>query len=195
MNDNIEFRYLTDSQIDTSVDSATSTPKFRGYAAIYNSLSHDLGGFKEVIRPGAFRNAIDSGKEIYACVDHDKSKMLGLLSNGSLALKEDERGLYFESNIPDTSYARDAQAQLRAGFFKGASFGFYPKSSKGTFRREGGNVIHELTDIDCFDVSVVFTPAYPATSVSMRSYEDWIFAEKERAYARDRAIRLAEKMW
>jgi hypothetical protein len=74
-----------------------------GYAAVFNSNSADLGGFKERITPGAFRNSIAGGTDIRALVDHDPSKLLGRTNAGTLRVSEDQVGLRVEIDLPDVS--------------------------------------------------------------------------------------------
>lgn len=168
-----DFRHFEPADVELRFDDSGGVPKFRGYAAVFNSLSKDLGGFREVIRPGAFRNALSAGKEIACTIDHDVKQPLGLSTNGTVTLREDTRGLYFEVEVPDVSYARDAAELVKRGLMRGCSFGFYPRTSTQRQRVEGGGRIHELLDIDVFDVGPVFNPAYAATSVSVRNYDEW----------------------
>src|SRR5436190_5368915 len=77
-----------------------TTNRLVGYAAVYNSLSADLGGFKERIKPGAFRSSVTGGTDIRALVDHDASKILGRTSSGTLRLSEDQVGLRIEIDLP-----------------------------------------------------------------------------------------------
>ena len=71
-------------------------PVITGYAAVFNQASVDLGGFTEVIRPGAFANVLDRGDDIVALWNHDVNYVLGRVSNGTLVLYEDELGLRYE---------------------------------------------------------------------------------------------------
>src|SRR4051812_22717786 len=84
-----------------------------GYAAVFNSLSSDLGGFKERIKPGAFRTSVTGSADIRALVDHDASKLLGRTSSGTLRVAEDEHGLRVEIDLPDTSYAKDVRTMVQ----------------------------------------------------------------------------------
>lgn len=147
------------------------SPKITGYAARYNAWSEDLGGFREIIKPGAFRRAVSEGQDVRALVDHDSSMILGRTKSGTLRLSENTVGLRVEIDPPDTTAGRDVVESIRRGDLTGMSFGFTTVADKwGT---EGGKPVRELHDLNLFDVSVVAYPAYPDTSVAMRSLDTW----------------------
>lgn len=149
--------------------------KLVGYAAVYNSRSGPMMGGKlvEVILPGAFKASLASGGDIRALVDHDPAKLLGRRSNGTLRLFDDPKGLRFEVDLPDTSYARDLMASVTRGDIQGCSFGFRLNDPAGQgLRFEGGLAIRELKNVELGEVSACSIPAYGATSVEVRCNPD-----------------------
>lgn len=142
--------------------------KMVGYAARYNSLSKDLGGFRERILPGAFSGTIEKGADVRALVDHDSSKLLGRTSAGTLRLGTDDRGLWFQLDMPDTQYSRDTQALVDRGDIRGMSFGFKVPKGGDRFTRENEGAIRELTNVDLKEITVTSIPAYNETSLHMR---------------------------
>src|ERR1035437_3378391 len=85
-----------------------------GYAANFNSPSEDLGGFREMLVPGCFANALKTS-DVRALFNHDPNHILGRNMAGTLRLFEDENGLRFEVDPPDTACARDLQVSMSRG--------------------------------------------------------------------------------
>jgi uncharacterized protein len=137
-----------------------SGTKLEGYAAIFNTSSADLGGFTEVIRPGAFRRTLLENKDILALFDHDTRAVLGRTSAGTVRLNEDSRGLHFEIDMPATTLGRDLMVSVERGDIRGASF---------LFKARDGMMLRELLDVDLFEITVTAVPAYPDTEVARRT--------------------------
>lgn len=148
----------------------TKTRVLTGYAAKFNSMSCDLGGFKERIIPGAFRSSLSSGCDVRALCDHDPAKILARTSEGTLRLREDDQGLAIEADLPDTSYARDLDANVVHKNVRGMSFGFCvpPDGERWTRDAATDYAIRELTNIDLREVTATSIPAYEATELYVR---------------------------
>ncbi len=146
-------------------DQAGGGHMITGYAAVFNSFSEDLGGFREIIRPGAFKEALAGGQDVRGLVNHDPSQLLGRTASGTMRLKEDRRGLRFEIDAPKTTAAKDVVESIRRGDMTGSSFSFQVRGDEGdNWRTEGEDrVIRELLSVDVMDVGPVTFPAYPAS--------------------------------
>lgn len=140
-----------------------------GYAALFNSET-SLGEFAEVIRPGAFTRtlAAPTAANIRAIYEHDSKSLLGRVGASTLRLREDDKGLAFELDLPDTTLGRDLGELVKRGDVAGCSFGFLPV--KDTWLN-GPMPLRELRDVDLFEVTLTASPAYPETSVQIRSIQ------------------------
>lgn len=167
MNPEIERRNIDLIEL-RMVEDEGQKPKIRGYAAVFNKLSEDLGGFKEKIDPGTFKKSIEKD-DIRALFNHDANYILGRNKAGTLTLTEDEKGLNIEIDPPDTQYARDLQESIKRGDINQMSFGFVVINDSWDFEK-GKEAIRTLKEVRLFDVSPVTYPAYPQTSVKIRSY-------------------------
>lgn len=144
-----------------------------GYAALFGSLSEDLGGFTELIAPGAFQNALLTS-DVRALFNHDPNYVLGRVRSGTLQVAEDARGLRIEASPPDVQWARDLTVSIRRGDVDQMSFGFRvaPGGDEWVYSDEA--VTRTITRVqDLLDVSVVTYPAYPDTTAAVRSLEHW----------------------
>lgn len=142
-------------------------PMIEGYAAVFNSQSQDLGGFREVIAPGAFAGDLKTNPDVRALFNHDESLILGRTKSGTLTLSEDETGLFWSCVLPDTAAARDLAVSVERGDVDQCSFGFICLDD--TWELNEGTPLRTVKAAALFDVSAVTYPAYEATSVGMRS--------------------------
>ncbi len=158
--------------IEVELRAAGDRNSISGYAAIYNSFSEDLGGFREVLLPGAFNSVLARNPDVRALVNHDTAQVLGRTISKTLSLESDDTGLAFSVDLPDTSVARDLHTSVRRGDVSGASFAFSVGFDDYDIRFEGDELVREIRNIaNLYEVSVVTFPAYLATEVSARCLE------------------------
>lgn len=160
-----EIRHL--KAIEFRADQKDGKNSITGYAAVFNSLSEEMGwfGFRERVMAGAFKRTLEEKADVRGLINHDPNLVLGRTASKTLTLEEDDKGLKFSCDLPDTSYARDLMESIRRGDVSQCSFGFIVRKQTW-IENKGEEPIRELNDVDLFDVSVVTYPAYADTSVA-----------------------------
>lgn len=157
---------------ETSIDSESR--HISGYAVLFNSDSNDIG-FIENIEPRALDGVIEKS-DILCLLDHKKDR--GILARnrygkGSLSLSVDERGLKFEYDAPNTSLGDEVIEYIKRGDITGNSFAFTVEKDRWE-KRSDGSYLRVIEKIDrLYDISQVFEPAYPDTTVALRSLEEF----------------------
>jgi HK97 family phage prohead protease len=161
--------YEEDEEDDVEDDAMPM--RFRGYAAVFNMPSEPLP-FVESIAPGAFKRSLASGREVRMFLNHNTDQVLGSTRSGTLVLKEDERGLWVENDLPPTSVGRDLSILMQRGDVHSMSFGFSIPRGGDSWSEDGQS--RELREVILHEVSVVTGfPAYPATTgASVRNVDD-----------------------
>ena len=95
--------------------------------------------------------------------NHDYNYLLGRASSGTLRLSTDERGLRYEIDLPNTTYANDLIELMRRGDVKESSFAFMIESDSWSVKNKQN--IRTITKISrLIDVAPVVIPAYPAAT-------------------------------
>lgn len=149
--------------------------KIEGYAAIfsdeYTKLKDRWGDcFYEKISPGAFLKTLnDKSRDKFMLINHDWNKVVGR-TNSNLELEEDNKGLKFNLEIPNTSDGNDLLENVRLGLVKGCSFGFNIVNQK-TRWDDDWNFYRDITEVDLFEITATPIPAYSDTEISCRSEE------------------------
>lgn len=147
-------------------DSTSEEPNaISGYAAVFNSPTTIGDWFTETITPGAFARAISENGDIRALFNHNWDNVLGRTKNGTLRLEEDDRGLKFEVELPNTSVARDLTESMKRGDINQCSFGFIPIEE--TWNYEVEPITRTISEVELFEISVVSIPAYDDTEASL----------------------------
>jgi uncharacterized protein len=155
----------------------TNESKFQisGIAAAYNSLSQNLGGYREKISPGAFSRSLRVGADVKCLVNHDPSQLLGRTKSGTLVLSDSPEGLRFTVQLDRTNTDHvNTYAAIKRGDMDQCSFAFTVPAGGDTWDDSDGSdpkvmAIRTLRDVDLMDVSAVTYPAYEGTSVGARA--------------------------
>lgn len=144
-----------------------------GYAIRFNEDSAFMG-FTERINPSALPASMLENADIFAYFNHDWSKVLARTPN-SLKLDLRNDGLYYEFEAPNTQDGNDLLEHIKRGEMYGTSFAFsLPEDGSGEVwtKQEDGTYLREIVMFDAlYEISPVYTPAYPTTSVSARCLE------------------------
>jgi HK97 family phage prohead protease len=159
----IERRTFTVRNIETR-EAEDGAMRLSGYAAVFNDSSVPLP-FSERIAPGAFRKTLSETPDVRLLINHE-GLPLARTKNGTLTLSEDEVGLRFDADLPDTTEARDLWTLIQRGDVDQMSFAFRVIRQKWSADRTE----RTLTEVSLADgdVSVVTYPAYPTTTVEAR---------------------------
>ena len=143
----------------------------RGYAAVFESESQDLGGFVEIVERGAFDEVMSSNPDVFGKYNH--TQVIGRTSSGTMRLMVDERGLRYEIDPPRSAAA--VVELIERGDVRGSSFAFRSRPADETWSRDAnGRMIRRIKKFSFLgDAGPVDTPAYMATEtyVSKRALE------------------------
>lgn len=180
--ENYEARTMPGTVEVRARDDGGST--IRGVAAVFDSLSENLGGFREQILPGAFDNTDVS--DVRGLFNHDSNFVLGRTKSETVRLKTTKRGLEYEIDLPNTQTIRDLVLEpIKRGDVDQSSFGFIIGGGNDSWDEdENGRLIRTVHRInELFDVSPVTFPAYRDTSVGARSRDEFLEERKAMAEA------------
>lgn len=143
-----------------------------GYAVKWEKKSHVLGyfyKFREQFKKGAFADSLQKDDQRFLW-SHDTSKVLGRTKNGTLRLEEDDIGLRFELDLPNTTLGNDTYESIKRGDVDGVSFGF--KVEDDEIEEPDDDIpLRTVKKAKLLEVSVVAFPAYPDSEVSARGYD------------------------
>lgn len=144
--------------------------KIEGYAAVfgdnYTKLTDRWGDvFFEKISRGAFLKTLaNTDRDKFMLLNHDWNKVVGR-TNSNLSLEEDEHGLKFSLEVPNTNDGNDLLENVRLGLIQGCSFGFNIVDSI-TRWDDDWTFYRDITEVDLFEVTATPIPAYPDTQIS-----------------------------
>ena len=175
----IEIRTVEDSR------------KIEGVSIVFNALSNDLGGFRELIVPEAVEGVIEQS-DIFFLYNHTSDR--GFLARskfgiGSLKTDVREDGVYFSFDAPKTALGDEVLEYLKRGDVNQCSFAFAVDTDMWE-KQVDGTYIRTITKFKkLYDMSLVDNPAYSQTSACARFAE----IQEEERIANEKAMKEAEE--
>ena len=177
-----EKRFFT-CKIETRVKKDGDRKVVVGHASVFNKMSEDLGGFREIIKPGAFDNVLKDDVRVF--FNHDANLILGRTKSGTAKISTDREGLVYQFEVPDTTYGRDLLVSMERGDVNQSSFAF--SVEKDSWSEKNGRDIRTIEKVArLYDVSPVSIPAYPdadSLQVAKRGLEKFKNNEKNKSYS------------
>lgn len=161
-----------DAEIRSQRDDSDQV-KLVGYAAVFDRVSELWGGFREVVRPGAFQKTIQES-DIRALWNHNSDLVLGRRQAGTLELEEDEKGLRV-TIYPPSSASREIES-IERGDVSQMSIGF--RAVRDAYQNDEDTTLRELLEVEVFDVSPVAYPAYEDTEIGLRELKREVLEER-----------------
>tara|TARA_R110002020_G_scaffold101665_1_gene239296 strand:+ start:5075 stop:5698 length:624 start_codon:yes stop_codon:yes gene_type:complete len=163
---NTETR-IYNGNYEVRLDEGSDEVKVRGYAALFDTESRDLG-FREIIAERAFDGRLEDN--VILTFNHDPNLILDRNMGGSLKLSVDERGLVYEATLPNTTTGNDVAELMRRGLLYESSFAFTVEDDD--WYKDGDTTKRTINKIGrLVDVSIVGVGAYANTDVALRSLE------------------------
>lgn len=154
-------------------------------------LNSRIGKFRERIKAGAFKRAIERNDDIHVLLNHDTNRDLGSTKQGNLELHEDNIGLRAKATITDA----DVIDKAKRGDLVGWSFGFTDRDVDT--HDENGMMTRDVKDLDLYEVSILDrskVPAYDGTLIQARDADgDTVHLNTGEAMTDDKPEIIEEK--
>jgi len=161
-----------------------------GFAAVFNRVSDNLGGFVERVAPTAFNKSRGDGwPGVMARYNHDDNMLLGTSDSGTLRLLVDDTGLVYEVDLP--SSRSDVHELVERGDVRKSSFAFRRDNVEDDWGvTEQGYPLRTLISAPLVDVAPVNLPAYRDSTAGLRSLAEHFEADFEEVRAMAEANEL-----
>lgn len=176
--------------IECALDGA-GQPTVRGHAAVFNRRSHDLGGFRTMIAPGAFDRVLDTNPDVHLLWDHNTRYTLARTKNKSLELRVDPHGLHVWARMANTPTAHELATLMDGGYVDQMSFACDIGEDEWTEDPDGEitRTIYSVSGL--YDVTICAQGAFPQTDAQLVASMKDAGAELAAAVAAGRVIRRA----
>lgn len=139
-----------------------------GYAALFNVTSNVAGCWTEEFKPGAFTKSLRS-IDVLALHSHDTGRVVGRTGAGTLSLVEDDKGIAFENQLPNTTDGNDLVVQIERRDIPGMSFGFTSRQEEWDYSVDPPH--RTVIEADLYEITYTPCPVYTDTAVGLRSLD------------------------
>ena len=138
----MEKMIFKQTQLGDLIEADEKAGIVKGYGSVFGNVDSD----GDIINKGAYKKTIEeNGNRVKYLYQHDMDKPLGKI----VKLGEDDKGLYFEAEIPKTTLGKDVIELMKAGVITENSVGILPiqKDNSGEYR--------QLNEVKLYEISAV----------------------------------------
>lgn len=168
----LERRFVASQDITVpEVVEGEARPPLRGHALTWSEVAEPWPGLLESFDAGAFAEFLGASPDVFAFYQHDARQLLGRTSSGTLRLTEDNTGLAYELDLPDTTLGRDVRELVERGDLRGVSICFHAEEET-FYEQDDGTLRRTIHRASLYEISIVTDPAYRDSSASFRSAQD-----------------------
>lgn len=165
----IERRFFPVTEMRLSTDEEGHM-YVEGYPIVYDKYA-DLWGFREIIKKGAAKKALEKSDE-YILWNHAADQPMAAKKNGTLEAKEDDKGVFIRAEVSKTIWGRNGYEAIQNGVVDKMSFAFRVAKNGERWSFKDNIDTREILEYDeILDYSPVTYPAYKDTTVIARSKE------------------------
>ena len=189
-----EYRDFTLAKIEKE-DENDEKMEVRGYASTFNEPYTLYEDDEIVIQEQVSEKAFDGAdmSDVILQYNHE-GRVFARMSNGTLEVAPDEKGLAIRANLGGTDIGRQLYEEIKGGYTNKMSYGYRVSGAEWEQRTlEDGRLLdlRTVTQVSkVYDVSAVSIPANDGTSISVRTLTD---GEVERVKAERRAFEFEKK--
>jgi len=165
-----------------------------GYATTWNDpyTLYEFDGIKyqEQIDRNALMEADTS--DVIFLYNHE-GMVYARMSNGTLTITENDRGLYIRADLSSTEASRQMYESIKAGLVTQMSWAFTVEEDSYNEKTHTRSIL-KIRKV--YDVSAVSIPANPNTDISARSFFDGVIEEERRRERerREKVERIQKKL-
>lgn len=166
-------RRFVKGQIELRADKGANSGKkmIVGRGIVYDvetQIGGSIYGFREIIARGAFTKSL-TVEDQRSLFNHDPNLILGRRSAETLRLIEDEQGVGYEVDPPNTSYANDLVESLARRDVTGSSFVFTVSKEEWTWPQDGSEdlPLRRVLEGEIYELGPVTFPAYETSEASV----------------------------
>lgn len=139
-----------------------------GYASVFDqpAMIRDwLGEYEETVAPGAFTKTLQERTPVLQ-FDHGTHPMIGSIPLGGIRkLEEDDHGLYVRARLSDNWLVQPVRDAIHDGAITGMSFQF--EVTRDEWNKDQS--ARTVREVKLYELGPVVFPAYPQTTVGVRS--------------------------
>ncbi len=147
-----------------------------GYACWHYDATGDyfVDPYGDITVPGSWQDTIAEAEQtrkatgrgwlIPHLFNHSKDSVVGAV----VALREDHKGIYYESKLANTSKAREVKSLASDGLL-GASYGYNPLMVQHFYHERSKKTVRKLLKVQVGELSATAIPANPYTTAGVKS--------------------------